>query len=125
MIIILILIIIGLLQCSPISAYGQTQIACDKTFTVSGGTSLRIYNCYPYCTGDTMLYLYDANGIQIAYDDDGCGTCSSITYTIPSYVSLQTYTVKMSCYSTTGSCSGTIQIEITGDISKYEYLLYI
>jgi hypothetical protein len=113
---------IVLLQCSTIYATGNNQIPCDKAFTVGGGTVLHIYNCNPYCTGDTILYLYDGNNNQIAYDDDSCGPCSSIYYTIPSYVAKQTYTVKMNCYSSSLSCTGTIQIDITTGKYIYKYI---
>jgi hypothetical protein len=100
-----------------ISAYGHTQIPCDKAFTVGGGTVLHIYNCYPYCTGDTRLYLYDGNNNQVAYNDDGCGSrCSSISYTIPWYIPIQQYTVKMDCYSPSSYCSGNILIESSKSI---------
>jgi hypothetical protein len=105
-----------LLQCTTIYATGNNQIPCDKAFTVGGGTVLHIYNCYPYCTGDTRLYLYDGNNNQIAYNDDSCGSCSSITHMIPINVAMQTYTVKMDCYSSSSTCTGNIQIDISTSI---------
>ena len=89
---------------------------------MTGGTVLHIYNCYPYCTGDTRLYLYDANNNLIAFNDDDCGSyCSSISYTIPIGTSMQTYTVKMDCYSPYSPCTGTIQIEISTGNCTYIY----
>ena len=119
----IILNIIALLQCSTIYAYGNNQISCDKTFTVTGGTRLHIYNCNA-CSGDTRLFLYDASNIQVAYNDDNCGLCSSISYTIPSSTPMQTYTVKMDCYSSYSSCSGNIQINIASGYI-YIYIFYI
>jgi hypothetical protein len=104
-----------LLQCASISTSVGVQVACEKTFTVGGGTILHIFNCNTYCTGDTRIFLYDGSASLIKSDDDGCGvggSCSSFTYTIPSSTAMQTYTVKMDCFKLT--CTGSVQIEITG-----------
>lgn len=74
-------------------------------------------------TGDTYLRLFDASGVNIKSNDDGCGRASVIDYTFTA--ACQQYTLKQGCYSS-GTCSGTVTI--TGTSQAYtisgSYLIF-
>ena len=60
---------------------------------------LEISGC-AVCSGDQYLRLYDANGTELASNDDGvCGYCSSITYTVPSESPCQAFQLHEGCYN--------------------------
>ena len=67
-------------------------------------------------TGDTTLALYDAMGVQVAFNDDSlsCGIDSigsSLSYIVQSNAACGTYVVREYCYVGT-ACSGTTAVEI-------------
>ena len=61
------------------------------------------------CSGDQYLTLASATGVSVATNDDYCGLCSQLSYTVPSTSACQSYTLREGCYSS-GSCTGTIRI---------------
>lgn len=83
----------------------------NNSFYVWAGTTITLGTCGVAGgsgTGDTFLRLFDANGVEVATNDDGagCGVLSTVSYTTSVSQSL---TLRAGCYSTT-ACSGTIGI---------------
>jgi hypothetical protein len=103
------------MQCNPISSAGINLVSCDKIFILPGGTTINMHNCGSYGSGDTIMLLYDGDGVLVGWNDDGCesgaGGGSSISYTIPSSAPVQPYTTYLQCYDE-APCSGDIQIGI-------------
>jgi hypothetical protein len=59
------------------------------------------------CNGDTYINLLSPEGYYVTSNNNACGLCSSIAYSVPeSYSECMTYTAKLGCYSMT-ACSGT------------------
>ncbi|MBU1221507.1 pre-peptidase C-terminal domain-containing protein [Myxococcota bacterium] len=82
----------------------------DYNFALEAGTTYKISTCGSTST-DTYLRLYSGS-TQMAYNDDGCGLQSSISFT-PTLTG--TYTVKAGCFSS-GTCSGVVSVVRTGNV---------
>lgn len=102
-------------QCAPFSATNtnsaqQNTVSC--TFTACSGDSFLISNCGgSTCSGDTYIRLYDSNNNMVCSNDDYCGVCSQITYSVPSLPSqCSVYTLKQGCYASV-LCSGTFLVQ--------------
>jgi hypothetical protein len=61
------------------------------------------------CTDDTMISLLDEGFAEVANNDDFCGTCSALTYTVPVAGVCQWYTLKQGCIGDS-SCTGTASV---------------
>ena len=61
-------------------------------------------------SNDQLIRLY-ADGIQVAANDDYCGWCSVIDYSVTSDA-CQTYTLQQGCFSNL-RCSGNFTITLT------------
>ena len=85
-----------------------------KTVTCSiyacGDTTLYISSCYgnTTCVGDTNLRLSDQFRRVVASNDDSCGLCSVIAYSIPKGTQCQLYNLRQGCFSFS-TCGGTVQ----------------
>ena len=90
-------------------------------FYACPSTTVNIAGCYTSngqvvgATGDQYLRLFDESGNQVAYNDDGnwnsniCSLSSYISYTIPTNVKCQTYSLNQGCYGSL-SCSGQVVV---------------
>ena len=81
---------------SAVSTNSATTKTVPCTFNVCPGRSLFISDCATSgCNNglnDQYIRLYDASNTQVAFNDDFCTLCSSITYTTVGS-SCQTYTL--------------------------------
>jgi hypothetical protein len=99
--------------CSFYSANNTNNAAVHYatcSFAACGGTSLVISsNCG--CVGDTYIRLYDeTNLILLAYNDDYCGVCSQINYSVSgSSLTCITFNLHQGCYSDE-NCSATFTV---------------
>ena len=65
------------------------------------------------CFGDQFIRLFNADGLEVAQNDDGCDLCSAISYISPSDVGgCSKYTIRQGCFSS-GSCGGQLQVAIS------------
>jgi hypothetical protein len=75
---------------------------------ICGGDTVHMTLCSTdygtYCSGDTTLELRRF-GTRVAYNDDYCGTCSRIDYSVSVSWSCTYYDINAGCYSY--GCSGT------------------
>lgn len=60
------------------------------------------------CSGDTYLRVLDANGNEVATNDNFCGSCSSVTFR-PTSTACAVYTIVEGCAGN-GICSGTVAV---------------
>ena len=88
--------------CDSFSA-SNTNSAQQNTasclFQAIGGRTLTVSACSGttgVCSGDTYIRLF-SNGVQVASNDDSCGLCSGLTYTVPAG-SNPTLTLVEGCY---------------------------
>ena len=87
--------------CSFFAEPGQTVSMGSCTSINGAGIST--------CKGDEYIRLFNSQGDQLAFNDDGgpgCGQCSLITYTVPRNMPAQNYFIREGCYKN-GACSGT------------------
>eukprot|EP01041_Mallomonas_annulata_P012834 gene12834-27060_t len=90
------------------SNHHQNYVTCP--FTLCGGDRVVIsLGCD--CTGDTYIQLYDSTGTFLASNNDYCGQCSALIYTVPGGAACSTYVLREACNGF-GSCSGTASIKI-------------
>eukprot|EP00981_Chlorochromonas_danica_P014310 scaffold7756_cov158-Ochromonas_danica.AAC.1 len=68
----------------------------------------------PECSGNQILTLVDSSGKEVASSTATCGTCAELSYTVPSYISCQTYSIWEGCYSEE-SCSGEVVMQLITD----------
>eukprot|EP00597_Dinobryon_sp_UTEXLB2267_P015099 CAMPEP_0170119432 /NCGR_PEP_ID=MMETSP0020_2-20130122/14390_1 /TAXON_ID=98059 /ORGANISM="Dinobryon sp., Strain UTEXLB2267" /LENGTH=871 /DNA_ID=CAMNT_0010348797 /DNA_START=71 /DNA_END=2686 /DNA_ORIENTATION=- len=84
----------------------------DCTFSVVGGIVIQISDCDAnrcgVSTNDQYIRLLNSAGTLVAYNDDYCQRCSSLTYSVPSGAS-QTFTLRQGCFSVS-TCSGTFKV---------------
>jgi hypothetical protein len=79
----------------------------NQAIALAAGQTLTVGTCGVYGAsfhGDTYLRLFNAAGVQVAKNDDACGTGSRITYTAPTS---QTIEVRAGCFVNT-SCDGQV-----------------
>jgi len=91
----------------------NTNSAQDTANTISVSLSLVAGKTYTistcgYSSTDTFLRLYNSASTQVSYNDDACGTQSTITYAA---TSTGTYRLEAGCYGS-GSCSAS-SIKVT------------
>merc|ERR1719329_1242037 len=93
----------------PIPAFFPAYNASDTSSAQQKTVDEELFVCpgAGACSRDTYMRLLDASGSEIAFNDDFCGVCSSITMNFNA--SCQTYTVKQGCFGST-SCGGTVAI---------------
>ena len=98
--------------CTPYSISGIPAQQGICTFTACAGVVLTIADCDPtYCvpgSNDQYIHLHDANMVQVAYNDNSCNLCSSITYTTTG--SCQLYTLYQECAFIFSACQGAFKI---------------
>eukprot|EP01034_Spumella_vulgaris_P022773 gene22773-28935_t len=84
-----------------------TQNYAYCSFKACGGAVLTVSGCG--CQTDQFLNLV-TNGTIVASNDDYCGACSLISYTVPGSAShCTTYTVDEGCYLD-GTCAGNVTV---------------
>jgi len=86
----------------------QNTASC--MFQGIGGTTLSVSACsgtIGVCSGDTYIRLY-SNGVMVSSNDDSCGLCSGLTYTVPAG-SNPILTLVEGCYGS-NTCSGRFQV---------------
>ena len=98
--------------CMPFTASNGKTVTCS--IYACGDTTLYISSCYgnTTCVGDTNLRLaeeFNKNKI-VASNDDSCGSCSVIAYSIPKGTRCQLYNLRQGCYSFS-TCGGTVQVK--------------
>lgn len=92
---------------------GATKNTVSCQIIACQGRTVRLSLCpqdsmnFATCAGDTYLRVNDANGVQIASNDNYCGSCSGLTFTASSQCSI--YTIIQGCAGT-GACSGTTAV---------------
>ena len=105
--------------CTPFSqSVGSNSTYSTCNVTLCGGEAVVASVCTNggVYTGDTTLALYDANGNQVAFNDDSlsCGMdaiASTLSYTPQSTAVCGVYMLRQYCYVGT-ECSGTTAVEI-------------
>lgn len=95
--------------CMPFTASKGKTVTCS--IYACEDTTLYISSCYDNttCIGDTNLRLSDESKV-VASNDDSCGSCSAITYSIPKGTRCQLYSLRQSCFSYS-TCGGTVQVK--------------
>lgn len=86
----------------------------ECSFIACAGASVAVTVCSSIassalCSGDTYLKVYDSQGSLVAFNDDYCSLCSTVTFTASA--KCQTYTIWEGCYASQ-SCSGKVGIVI-------------
>jgi hypothetical protein len=61
------------------------------------------------CVGDTYMRLVDHLGTEMEFNDDYCGTCSGLKYSVFGGNNCAKYTLQIGCFAD-GKCSGTPKI---------------
>ena len=92
------------------------QACPGQTFTV-GDCSLG-NTAGPGCSGDQFLRLYDSTGSNnLMTNNNFCGLCSQLTYTVPSSVPCQTFELRQGCLNN-GACTGIMTVvgALLGDV---------
>ncbi|MBU1240642.1 PPC domain-containing protein, partial [Myxococcota bacterium] len=87
------------------------QNTTNYTVVLSANATYTISTCG--ASGDTYLRLKNSSGTQVAYNDDGCGLQSAMTYT-PSVTG--TYTINAGCFSS-NTCYGKIHVKLVSSSS--------
>jgi Zn-dependent metalloprotease len=83
------------------------QNTVNQNVTINAGQTIQLGTCTvpgSSGTGDTYLRLYNPSGVQVASNDDSCGTLSFASHAAT--VS-GTFQIRAGCYSS-NSCSGTV-----------------
>ncbi len=83
------------------------QYTVNYTVKLAAGATYTFSTCGS-TSEDTYLRLKNSSGTQVTYNDDACGTQSTMTYT-PSTAG--TYTIAAGCYGS-GSCTARIKISL-------------
>jgi hypothetical protein len=98
----------------PFYAALNTNSTTETYFSCSvyacPGTVLTIGSCNGEegtCIGDQYLRLFDTNGKEVSQNDDSCGLCSQISFTVTDQC--QTFSVHEGCYNDE-SCSGVVMV---------------
>ncbi|HYO51333.1 hypothetical protein [Archangium sp.] len=95
-----------------------TVNTADVYFNLSAGQTITLGTCGvngAWGSGDTYLRFYNPFGVQVAYSDDGCGSLSNFSYTVPAS---GTYRLSAGCFSNS-SCSGTVAYSLNGALFSY------
>ncbi len=74
--------------CPPFSATGTnsaTQNYATCTFTACGGSTIGASGC-DACNGDQYIRLVDSSMNEVSSNDEACGSCSSLMYTVPGMI---------------------------------------
>jgi hypothetical protein len=86
----------------------QNTIECS--IYACGGSTLILSACGDQdCRGDQYLKLFDAESKQVAENDNSCGLCSLVNYTIPAKASCAQFTLRQGC-ANSAECSGIVRI---------------
>lgn len=101
----------------------QVSSGTTHTFQLARGVTYN-FTTFCNCTNDPYLLLADntfvlqsyasiTNPPFVGYDDDNCGLCPEILFTVPfSYPPLSTFTLWNNCVS--GTCSATVGVTVVG-----------
>lgn len=96
--------------------------AANGSYTVCGAVPLARHVTYAIttcrgtssCTGDAYLQLYDASSTLVFENDDTCGLCPEMVYTVPaSYPPLSNFYIVQAC-ATAATCGGTVSLQQLG-----------
>jgi hypothetical protein len=74
--------------CPPFSATdtnSATQNYATCSFTACGGSIIGASGC-DACYGDQYIRLVDSSMKEVSSNDEACGSCSSLTYTVPGMI---------------------------------------
>ncbi len=108
---------LGQVTCGSFSAFNTadaTRNVASCQILVCQGRSVRASLCgadtynLATCSGDTYLRVLDANGNQVAANDNFCGSCSSVTFR-PTSTACTVYTIVEGCAGN-DICSGTVAV---------------
>jgi hypothetical protein len=97
------------------NTYSATQNYTDYEVTGCPGENLYVSLCdeRATCNGDTYMWLLSPEGWYLRWNDNYCGLCSSLSYSVsPQIEACVNYTARLGCYSTS-SCSGTPLFRVT------------
>jgi V8-like Glu-specific endopeptidase len=87
------------------------QNTVNQNVTINAGQTIQFGTCTvpgSSGTGDTFLRLFNPSGVQVASNDDSCGTLSFASHTAT--VS-GTFQIRAGCFSS-NSCSGTVAFTV-------------
>lgn len=104
--------------CPPFSV-SRTNNALDGNYATCsieacGGSTLTAGNCDIKnpglgCSGDQFFRLYDSTGTNVATNDDACGLCAKVVYSLPVGAACQTFTLRQGC-SGNSACAGSVAV---------------
>jgi hypothetical protein len=99
---------------SASNTFYATVNTVPYSFTVCSAGSIHIADCdFDRCLAnynDQFIRLY-SDGVEVAFNDQSCNSCSTITYYITSDT-CHTYTLEQGCYWSF-SCTGAFTITLT------------
>ncbi|MFY0577500.1 hypothetical protein ACN28S_27120 [Cystobacter fuscus] len=95
-----------------------TTNTADIYFNLSAGQTIVVGTCGvngASGSGDTYLRFYNPSGVQVAGNDDACGSLSNFTYVVPA---TGTYRLSAGCFGNL-ACSGTVGYSLAGVFGTY------
>ena len=111
--------VLNYVECTPFSVANTNsalQNTASCTFAACSGNTFTISNfCNdsPTCIDDSYIRLYDSNNNEVSSNDQYCGDCSQLTYTVPLLPrQCNLYTLQQGCYAST-SCSGIFSVKFS------------
>lgn len=101
--------------CSPYATSATMNADVNSpecVFSMCGDQQVVINNCAKEtCLGDTFIRLFNAAGVEVASNDDGCSLCSNMIYQSPPEYTCQNFTLREGCYDMT-TCGGIFNITV-------------
>jgi hypothetical protein len=101
----------GSFNFSATNTNSAQQNTVNQTVALTAGQTIQLGTCTvpgSSGTGDTFLRLFNPSGVEVASNDDSCGTLSFASHAAT--VS-GNFTIRAGCFST-GSCSGTVAFTV-------------
>lgn len=98
-------------SCAPFVVNGSPDYDTCK-FTACPGQVISASLCYAdsKCEGDTYLTLHNDNNTRVELNDDFCGVCSALSYSVPHSVECGVFELRQGCFSS--FCSGITAVSV-------------